>query len=172
MTPRDDERFAIALRILRAHPFGFFATCSGGRADVRLVQQLRVEDDATIWFATHPRSRKAAEIVENPTATYAVEERAAVAYATAIGHAAIVVDVEKGRELWDEGLRTIWPDGPDGDDFVLVRITTNRLEVMDFSFDEEFEAFEPWVLEREGSRWRSRPHELRAEPVRGDAGAQ
>jgi general stress protein 26 len=100
---------------------------------VRLVQHLQVEDDATVWIGTSPRSRKVSEIRRNGAVTYAVEDREAFAYVALRGSAELVGDDRLRRALWEPGLQAFFPGGPGGDDFILVRITAVHLEVMSFS---------------------------------------
>lgn len=123
----------VALAILRSHPYGFLATTGPARPSVRLVQHLRVDDDATIWIGTSPRSRKAVEIAGSPEVTYAAEDRARFAYAAVSARAEIIEDVAIRKALWEPGLEAFFPEGPGGDDFVLVRLTPDDIELMSFT---------------------------------------
>lgn len=126
------ELLTVALAIFRSHPYGFLATTGRPGPTVRLVQHLRVDDDATIWIGTSPRTRKVLEITASPRVTYAVEDRAKFAYASLSARAELVDDVAKREELWDPGLQAFFPEGPGGDDFVVVRLVPLDLEVMSF----------------------------------------
>jgi general stress protein 26 len=91
------------VRLLRANPYGFLLTAApAGSPRARLVQHLAVEDDATIWFGTSPRSRKAADIARDPSVTYAIEDRGQFAYAAVYGTASIVSDEAGRRRHWEE----------------------------------------------------------------------
>lgn len=158
----------VALGILRSHPYGFLATRAvDGGSSVRLVQHLRVDDDATIWIGTSPRSRKVQEIEGHAQVSYSVEQRESFAYATVAGPATIVGDVETRAELWEEGLRAFFPAGPEGDDFVVVRFRSQRIEMMDFagSIHPQPYGLVPAVIERDGSTWRVAAAERRPGPV-------
>ncbi|OPC85311.1 hypothetical protein B4N89_26090 [Embleya scabrispora] len=123
-----------ALRIVRSHGVGFLATTDEcGAPRVRPVQHLAVEDDATIWFATSPRSRKALDLRARPEVSYSVEDRPAVAYATLYARAETVDSEAESSARWDETLRPFFPAGPTGGDFLLVRLVPHRVEVLDFS---------------------------------------
>jgi general stress protein 26 len=123
-----------AMGLLRANPYGFLVTVSGaGRPHARLVQHLAVEDDATIWIGTSPRSRKAADIAHSAEVTYAVEDRGKFAYAAVSGTASLIADEAVRLRYWEEGLRAFFPDGPTGEDFVIIRIDGARIELMDFA---------------------------------------
>lgn len=147
---------ATGVALLRASLYGFLATTNeGGAPSVRLVQPLRVDDGAGVWVGTSPRSRKHAEIVRRPTASFAVEDRARFAYVTVSGAARIVVDEAERVARWADGLEAFFPAGPTGDDFVLVHLETERIELMDFSKDIAPDPYGlvPAVVELRGGRW-------------------
>lgn len=122
----------LAVGILRRAPYGFLIT-SGTPPSARLVQHLLVDDDAAVWIGTSPRSRKVRSVVADGVATYAVEDRERFAYVSVAGPADIIDGVEARIRLWEEGLRPFFPDGPEGDDFVLVRVAPDAVEVMSFA---------------------------------------
>ncbi|ADP80207.1 pyridoxamine 5'-phosphate oxidase family protein [Pseudofrankia inefficax] len=121
-----------ALDLLRRNPYGFLTTVAGGVPHTRLVQHLAVEDDATVWIGTSPRSRKAAEVADNAQVCFAVEDRAAFAYVAVQATSSLVHAEEERVARWREGLEAFFPDGPRGDDFVLLRLAPVRLELMSF----------------------------------------
>lgn len=126
---------AAAVATLRSQPYGFFSTVtSGGGPCVRLVQALRIDDDATVWFVTSPSTRKAGEIVDGDgAAAYAVEERESFAYACVRGRATLLRDAALASQLWDPGLDAFFAEGPGGDDVVVVRLRARVVEFMSFA---------------------------------------
>lgn len=150
--------FGVAQRVLRTTPYGFLVTSSRGCPRARLVQHLLVDEDCSVWLATSPDSRKVADIrTSSGPALYAVEDRDAFAYVTVSGEPSLIHDETRRSELWDEGLRAFFPGGPLGDDFVLVHMAAQRVEVMSFA-----DAIHPdpyglaaRTFERSGERWRS-----------------
>jgi len=126
---------AVAVATLRSQPYGFFATTtSEGDPCVRLVQPLRIDDDATVWFVTSPTTRKAREIAEGDgAAAYAAEERDCLAYACVRGRATLMSDAGLAGQLWDPGLDAFFPDGPSGRDVVVVRLRAHVVEFMNFA---------------------------------------
>lgn len=120
---------------LRSQPYGFFGTPSPGSGpSVRLVQPLRIDDDATIWFVTGPTTRKAGEITAGGgVASYAVEQRDCFAYACVRGRAAATADAALAAELWDPGLDVFFPHGPTGQDVVVVCLRADVVEFMSFA---------------------------------------
>ncbi len=127
------ELVEVALELLRTNPYGFLTTVDDGRPHTRLVQHVGVDDDGTVWIGTSPASRKAAEVSRGPHVSYAVEDRAAFAYVCLQADAEVVDDVAERVARWEEGLKSFFPDGPAGNDFVLIRLTPHMVELMDFS---------------------------------------
>lgn len=145
-----------ALLILRGNPSGFPSTRSDADLHTRLVQHLRVDDDCGVWVGTSPGSRKAAEIRRDPAVTVAVEDRGRFAFATVVGRAGLVTDHELRQEVWREGdLAPFFPAGPLGDDFVLVHVRADRLELMDFAAGIHPDPFGPVpvAVVRSGDGW-------------------
>lgn len=128
-----DELFDVAREILGANTYGFLNTAADGQPHSRLVQHIGVDDDGTIWIGTSPKSRKATDIAANPRVTYAVEDRAARAYACVYADAELVDDLDERLRRWTKGFETYFPDGPDGGDFVLLRLRPTAVEIMDFT---------------------------------------
>lgn len=123
----------VAVRTLRSHAYGFLTTCVRDAPDVRLVQHLRVDDDATVWVGTSPRSGKAEHIRQRSGVSYCVEDRYAFAYAVVRGSARLVDDADLSEALWDPGLQAFFPDGPHGGDFTVVQIVPSSVELMSFA---------------------------------------
>ncbi|WP_306361236.1 pyridoxamine 5'-phosphate oxidase family protein [Nocardia sp. CC227C] len=128
-----DELFAAAREMLRTTTYGFLTTVADGRVHTRLVQHAGVDADDTIWIGTSPKSRKAADIAASPEVTYAVEDRPGIAYACVYATATIVDDPEERKARWVNGFELFFPGGPEGDDFVLLRLRPTAVEVMDFT---------------------------------------
>lgn len=124
----------LAVSTLRSQPYGFFVTPPPGGPCARLVQPLRVDDDAAVWFATSPVTRKAHEIAQsNGAAAYAVEDRAALAYVCVRGTAELIRDAALTADMWDAGLDAFFPEGPAGDDVVLVHLQASSVDLMSFA---------------------------------------
>jgi general stress protein 26 len=147
----------LAVGMLRANPYGFLVTATSEGTRSRLVQHLCVDDDATIWVGTSPRSRKVADIAASPLVCYSVEDRAAFAYLTIAANAAVVEDAAQRQAKWDPGLAPFFPGGPEGDDFVLLRLSAVRIEVMNFAQHVHPDPYGlvPAVIERRAGTWHS-----------------
>lgn len=147
----------LAVGMLRANPYGFFVTATSEGPHSRLVQHLCVDEDTTIWIGTSPRSRKVADIAVSPRVCYSVEDRAAFAYVTIAADAAVVEDAAQCRAKWDPGLATFFPAGPEGDDFVVLRLSPLRVELMSFAQRVHPDPYGlvPAVIERRAGAWHS-----------------
>lgn len=152
------ELLALAVGTARRNPYGFLAGADdAGRPNMRLMQHLVVDDDATVCFGASRRSRKVADIAGAPEVGYAIEDRAAFSYVTLYGR--LVDDPARCLELWDDepGLR-FFPDGPTGGDFALLELVPHRIELVDFTapLDPEPHGLVPAVIEKTGTGWELR----------------
>jgi general stress protein 26 len=110
------------------------ATCDGDQPRVRTVSPI-VEDDMSIWVTTRSTSRKVKQLRKNPKICLAFVEppdgdRAAIV----IGEAQIIPDIEKKKRVWKLApfdLYEHFPDGPDSNDFCLLKIIVKRIEWRD-----------------------------------------
>lgn len=107
------------------------ATSDGDQARGRIVSPI-VEDDMSIWVTTRSTSRKVKQLRENPKICLAfVELPDGDKAATVIGEARIIQDIRKKRRVWKLApfdLYEHFPDGPDSDDFCLLKIVINKIE--------------------------------------------
>ena len=110
------------------------ATCDGDQPRVRIVSPV-VEDDMSIWVTTRSTSRKVKQLRENPKICLAfVELPDGDKAVTIIGEALIIPDIRKKRRVWKLApfdLYEHFPDGPDSDDFCLLKIIVKRIEWRD-----------------------------------------
>lgn len=120
---------------MTAVPYVVVATHAGGDVRARQVQLLAVGDDLGVTFATSPRSRKVADIVRAGRATVVAEVLDRLAYVSLTGAAVMIDDPDELRRHWVDELAPIFPGGPDGDDYTLVNVRTDRVELMDFTAD-------------------------------------
>jgi len=107
------------------------ATCDGDQPRVRTVSPI-VEDDMSMWVTTRSTSRKVKQLRENPKICLVfVEPPDGEKAATVIGEARIIPDVRKRRRVWKLApfdLYEHFPNGPDSDDFCLLKIIVKRIE--------------------------------------------
>jgi general stress protein 26 len=130
-------------------------TASDGPPSARLVQHI-TEDDFRFFIGTHPQSRKVAEIGMNSAVTLAFnqsgEDASLVAYGTATVHHELAVR----EKYWKSAWRLFFPDGPQGDDYAVVEVKADKLELISFQRNVIPEPFglRPVVLVRNEEGWR------------------
>ena len=115
MRPDDAAGLAdMAIRMLRANPYGFLITATGEGPHSRLVQHLCVDDDATIWVGTSPRSRKVADIAVSPLVCYSAEDGRRSPTSPSQRTPPWLRTPTQCRAKWDSGLAPFFPSGPEG----------------------------------------------------------
>lgn len=86
------------------------------------------------------------------TVTY--EDAAEGAYVTLVGRARIARDVELRKKYWRRRWVRFWPEGPEGDDYVLIKFEPERVELMNTEREVGPDALtRPAVLVRAGEGW-------------------
>jgi general stress protein 26 len=125
-----------------------------GEANARLMQPFKPDEDLTIWFGASPRSRKVREIKAHDRVTVAYEHPEEGAYVTLLGRAVLERDVELRGKYWRRRWVRYWPEGPESDDYVLIKFMPERLELMSEAREVAPDPImQPGVLVREGDEW-------------------
>ena len=124
--------------MFRRGEFGFLVTQgTNGWPSTRLVQPIidfksGQNDQFEIWISTNPNLRKAYEVKQNSRVTFAIEDRKQQANLVVYGEAAVVDTPQLKRRYWKSAWRLFFPDGPNSDEYVLIRIIPCRIELMNF----------------------------------------
>ena len=84
-----------------------------------------------LWFMTAADSPKLEEIRATPRVLVAYAEPKKQIYVSVRGAARIVQDRDKIRELWTEGARVWFPDGPDDSAIALIEVRVETAEYWD-----------------------------------------
>ena len=107
------------------------ATCDGDQPRVRIVSPI-VEDDMSIWVTTRSTSRKIKQLRQNPKICLVfVEQPDGDKAVTVIGEARLIPDIAEKKRVWKLASFDLWehfPNGPDSDDFCLLKIIAKRIE--------------------------------------------
>jgi general stress protein 26 len=151
-----DRHLGIASKIINNQNYCTLITSAGEDSpNARVVQPLPPEADLTHWFGTSPRSRKVQDILQHPDITVLYFAAHGMSYVTLQGRAQLIDDIEERKTRWAEGWRMFFPDGPEGDDYILIRFEPVRLELMSFEYDVTPPPFGllPAVLIRQGNEW-------------------
>ena len=132
MNLSDEQKIVSIMKDNSLH--AYLATCDGDQPRVRPVSPI-VEDDMSIWVTTRGTSRKVKQMRQNPKICLAfVELPNGDKASIAIGEAQIIPDMEEKRRVWklaNFDLYEYFPNGPDSDDFCLLKIITKRIEWSD-----------------------------------------
>jgi general stress protein 26/nucleoside-triphosphatase THEP1 len=113
-------------KIVDAIPFPLLNTMGASGFPESRPMSLVDRDERTLWFATSRASRKVAEIEANPNVTVLFVDTDTFNYASLYGKAAVIVDPEQERALWQDDWRDDWPEGPSDPDYVLLRVDVTR----------------------------------------------
>jgi general stress protein 26 len=129
MSVSDEQKIVSIMKANSLH--AYLATCDGDQPRVRPVSPI-VEDDMSIWVTTGGTSRKVKQIRQNPKICLAfVEQPNGDKAAIVIGEAQIIPDIKKKKRVWKLApfdLYEHFPDGPDSNDFCLLKIIVKRIE--------------------------------------------
>jgi len=98
----------------------------------RMVQPIVERNTLTIWLGTNPYLRKIKEIEKNPHVTLAFSSDKEHANLIIYGKASIVRDIQERKSHWIGSWRLFFSNGPEGDDFVLIRVEPSKMELMNF----------------------------------------
>jgi general stress protein 26 len=117
--------------IMNANPYCALVTVdSKGQPQVRTMNPFPLGDEMLIWFATSRKSRKVAEIKNNPkVSVYYADHNHAKGYVTITGKAVIIDD----KELLKKMKRDYWESIPDWENiFVLIKIIPVKMDVINY----------------------------------------
>ena len=126
----------ITERMLRKNKYGFLITQSdNGWSSSRLIQPFIDKNSKTpfsLWFGTGRDLRKTDEVWNNPKVTLAFESKNDSASLVIYGQAVIETNPNIKQQYWKSILQLFFPQGPLSDDYVVVRIEPQRIELINF----------------------------------------
>lgn len=145
-----------ARAIIQAAEYCFLITRSeSGQANARLMQHFKPSIDLTLWFGTHTRSRKVQDISRDSRVTAALEAPREAAYLTLQGSAQVVSDLSMRRRYWREDWVAFFPEGPEGEDYALIKLVPAGIEIVSFAHHITPEPYglQPALLIKTGEGW-------------------
>ncbi len=150
-----EDWLEVARITIEAKDYCFFITLSeSGHANARLMQPFKPDEDFIIWFGTSPRSRKVREIEVNDQVAVTYENAGDHAYVTLLGRAHVERGLDARHNYWREEWARFWPAGPEDEDYVLIKFTPSRIELMSiYRHVVPDPRMQPAVLVREGEAW-------------------
>lgn len=128
------ELLEITKNMINSVDFCFLITLGeSGQPNARLVQHFKTDESLVVWFGTSPKSRKANELRQNPHLSVAFYHPDDTAYVTLKGAAELVDDLNLRREKWYENWIAFFPEGPEGNDYVLLKFVPSVIEMVNFA---------------------------------------
>jgi general stress protein 26 len=100
-----------------------------GKLHGRPMATQQAEFDGDLWFYTYKDSAKVSEIRENPQVQLGYNKDEKQTWVDVFGHAQIIEDDGKKKELWYEELRRYFPDSPEDDNVVLIKVKPDEAEI-------------------------------------------
>ncbi|WNV75496.1 pyridoxamine 5'-phosphate oxidase family protein [Geodermatophilus sp. DSM 44513] len=127
MTAEDTHKVA---ELLRGQRFGFLTTTSPeGKLTSRPMALQEVEFDGDLWFITERTSDWLGHVATAPQVNVGVGSGGT--WVSLSGHASIVDDVAKKKDLWNAGVEAWLPQGPEDPSVVLVKVHGDTAEYWD-----------------------------------------
>ena len=127
---------SVTEKMLKNIKYGFLITQGdNGWCSSRLVQTFADKESElpfSLWFGTGKDLRKTNEVWSNPNVTLAFESKRENASLIIYGRAVIETDPEIKKRYWKSLLALFFPNGPLSDDYVVVRIEPQRIEIINF----------------------------------------
>ena len=107
-------------------------------------------DFSKIVIGTHPDSRKTVHILRDPRVVLSYVDGPNRGYLTVIGNAHIDDNIEEKKTYWVDRFSAFFPDGPESDEYQLMIVIPERLELRSFGLKvaEEPTRWSPVILER------------------------
>jgi PPOX class probable F420-dependent enzyme len=103
---------------------------ASGAPQARAMQPFPPEKDLTVWMATNARTRKVGEIRKDPRVTLYYLAPDGTGYVTLRGRATVVDDPAEKAKRWMPAWDAFYEDANRGSDYVLLRVTPSRVEVV------------------------------------------
>ena len=117
------------------------------------------EDFRRLVIGTHPHSRKNSHVLNDPRVVLSYVDNANRGYLTVIGKAHIEANSDEKTTYWVDRFSSFFPDGPESDEYQLMIVIPQCLELRSFGLKvaEEPTRWSPVILERgEAGQWKQR----------------
>ena len=114
------EKFSTAMLITRTQE---------SQIRARPMSIAEVRDNADVWFVTCNDDGKAEEVRADPNVCVAMTDGSR--HISLSGKAELDDDRERLREMWNPKMQVFFPDGPEADNVVLIKVKADRGEYWD-----------------------------------------
>lgn len=130
MSAESTSPAAKVAELLKGQRFGMLTTTdSDGTLMSRPMAMQEVEFDGDLWFFAARDSRKITQLGANRQVNVAVGS--SDTWISLTGTGVVVTDAAKKRELWNSIVEAWFPDGPDDDGVVLLKVQAESAEYWD-----------------------------------------
>lgn len=119
--------------MLKARYCSMITLDSDGSPQVREVDPFPPEEGMVVWLATNPGTRKVAQIKHDPRVALSYIDAGGGGYVTLLGKADLVESVTEKEQRWKEEWSAFYKDKNKGSDYLLIRFTPTRLEVVSYA---------------------------------------
>jgi general stress protein 26 len=127
MSAEDTRKVA---ELVTGQKFGFLTTTTPeGKLTSRPMALQEVEFDGDLWFFAEQSAPWLTHIARSPQVNVGVGSGGT--WVSLTGHAAIVDDVAKKKDLWNSGVEAWLPQGPEDPSVVLVKVDGDSAEYWD-----------------------------------------
>jgi general stress protein 26 len=150
------EMLSIVRTIMKEADYCFFMSHGeSGEINARLMHPFEPDADLNLWLGASPASRKVREILNQNKVTLTFLNPRSTAYVTIVGTAGIDSTPELKRKYWRSYWSDMYPGGPDADQYVLIKVSPERIEFMNFANAALPQPYglKPNGLKRQGSEW-------------------
>lgn len=93
-----------------------------GSLHSRPMYNQKADDHGDLWFFSRASVSKVSELRKDSQVNLAYSDPSSQNFVSVSGTAEVIMDKAKIKELWTEGMRTWFPDGPDGPNMALIRV--------------------------------------------------
>jgi len=125
----DDQTRKVA-ELIKGERFGFLTTITmDGRLTSRPMTLQEVEFDGDLWFFAERDSNPVQHVAASPQVNVGVSSGGT--WVSLTGDAVVVEDAARKRELWNSGVEAWFPQGPDDDSVVLLKVVADSAEYWD-----------------------------------------
>lgn len=125
----DDDTRKVA-ELIRGQRLGMLTTTDPtGTMTSRPMALQEVEFDGDLWFFAERDSRKVGHVASHPQVNVTVGSGST--WVSLTGRASVVDDATRKRELWNGAVAAWFPEGPDDDRVVLLKVDGESAEYWD-----------------------------------------
>ncbi|MGU3496796.1 pyridoxamine 5'-phosphate oxidase family protein [Xanthobacteraceae bacterium A53D] len=100
-----------------------------GRLRARPMAPVVREDEGVVWFVTDANAAKDDEIRQEPQVCLAFADEGDHFYLSVSGHAEVIRDQAKLKEIWSTPMEAFFPGGPEDPNAILIRVTPEQAEI-------------------------------------------